>query len=128
MGDVTGLPDHIVSLDMTVSPEAIRAYAEITRDYNPIHLDDAFAAASAFGRPIAHGTMSLNLILQAVERTLGEPTMRGSVTELKFLRPVFAGDRLEVGGLRRSDDPRCYDVWVRNQAGDAVIQGLLTLA
>lgn len=122
------LPDQLGSLAMTVSPETILAYAEITGDFNPIHLDEDFAAASTFGRPIAHGTMSLNLVLQAAVRTLGEPAMVGATSDFKFLRPVFGGDRLEAGGLRQADHSGRYNVWVKNQAGDAVIQGVLTLA
>lgn len=37
----------------TVTDADLRAYAGITGDYNPLHFDDAFAAATRFGRRVA---------------------------------------------------------------------------
>ena len=39
--------------------QAILNYADVTNDYNPIHVDKEFAAKSPMGGVIAHGTMSL---------------------------------------------------------------------
>jgi 3-hydroxybutyryl-CoA dehydratase len=51
--------------------DTIMAYAAVTNDYNPIHVDKAFAAKSPMGGIIAHGTMSVALIWQALRNTLG---------------------------------------------------------
>jgi len=41
-----------------VTDELIRKFAEVSGDYNPIHLDDEFAKTTRFGRRIAHGMLS----------------------------------------------------------------------
>ncbi len=41
-----------------VSEELIRKFAEVSGDYNPIHLDDEFASHTRFGKRIAHGMLS----------------------------------------------------------------------
>ena len=54
------------SCRLTVTESVIRAYAELTNDFNPIHLDAEFAAATPMRRPIAHGTISLCLMWQCL--------------------------------------------------------------
>ena len=41
--------------EVTYTQEGVIAFAEITGDKNPIHLDPEFAAKTPFGRPIVHG-------------------------------------------------------------------------
>ena len=41
-----------------ITDEVIRAFAEVSGDHNPIHLDEQFAAKTRFGRRIAHGALS----------------------------------------------------------------------
>ena len=44
--------------EVTYTQEGVIAFAEITGDKNPIHLDPEFAAKTPFGRPIVHGFLS----------------------------------------------------------------------
>jgi acyl dehydratase len=46
----------------TLRDSDLRAYAEITGDYNPLHFDDAFAAATRFGRRVAQGGITAGLL------------------------------------------------------------------
>ena len=45
-----------------VTKEKVAAFAEISGDHNPIHLDDAYAATTPFGACIAHGYLTLSLV------------------------------------------------------------------
>ena len=119
--------DTLVPVRMTVDMDAILAYAEITGDFNPIHVDPEFAARTPLGGVIAHGTMSSNLVLQSIASTLGRDAMRGCVLDVRFARPVRVGDRLEAGGAL-VQAPCGFEVWVRNQDGETVIDGTATLA
>ncbi len=47
---------------MVVSAEKIETFAELTGDYNPIHMDAEYAATTPFGKRIAHGALSASLI------------------------------------------------------------------
>jgi acyl dehydratase len=51
--------------------DTILKYAAVTNDCNPIHVDKEFAAKSPMGGIIAHGSMSLALIWQALRNTVG---------------------------------------------------------
>jgi 3-hydroxybutyryl-CoA dehydratase len=113
----------LVAVAVTVDMPAILAYAEITGDFNPLHVDPAFAATTAMGQPIAHGTLSMNLIWQSLAATVGNDRAARSSIDIRFARPVFAGDRVEAGGHVNDDDPERYTVWVRRQDGTNVIEG-----
>lgn len=110
-----------ISRDIDMS--AILDYARITGDFNPIHVDPAFAATTAMGGVIAHGTLSMNLLWQLVSANFGIDACRGASIDIRFARPVRVGDRVTAGGVSRPDGG--YDVWVRNQEGVAVIEGTM---
>lgn len=105
-----------------VDQAAILRYAAVTGDYNPIHVDPEFAAKTEMGGVIAHGSMSLNLIWQALERTMGNERLDEVELDIRFRRPVRLGDRIEAGGVLEADE-RAYRVWARNQRGEDVIEG-----
>lgn len=112
---------------LAVDMPAILAYAEITADFNPIHVDPEFAATTPMGGVIAHGTMSSNLILQSVAASFGRRVAQRCAMDIRFARPVRVGDVLEAGGIA-TDRPGVYEVRVRNQDGVAVIEGTVTVA
>lgn len=108
--------------------DTIMAYAAVTNDYNPIHVDKAFAAKSPMGGIIAHGTMSVALIWQALRNTLGADALNRVHLEIRFVQPVRIDDDVAGGGeLREASQPPVYDVWVRNSKGQDVIKGTATL-
>ncbi|MFH5926339.1 MaoC family dehydratase [Roseomonas xinghualingensis] len=109
------------AVSLHVDREAVLAYAAITDDFNPVHVDEAFAATTAFGRPIAHGMLSLNLIWQSLRQALGSGVPVSM--DIRFVRPVLMGMRVTSGGAARSDGPG-YEVWVRDETGEAVITGV----
>ena len=121
------LPTALTERSMQVSRQAIRAYAQITQDFNPIHLDPDFAARSPMGGVIAHGTLSLGLIWQALQMSLGTERMRGVTLDVRFMRPVREDDTVVAGGIL-TDDRSGYDVRARTQDGTVVIGGIALLA
>lgn len=98
-------------------------YAAVTNDYNPIHVDKDFAAKSPMGGIIAHGTMSVALIWQALKNTLGVAALERVHLEIRFVQPVRIDDTVTGGGTLRESTPPVYDVWVRNGRGQDVIRG-----
>lgn len=118
------LPGEIAPLALAASQDMVRAYAELTDDFNPIHVDPAFAAGTPFGGLIAHGTMALNLLLVAAERGLGRPV--GGL-EIRFVKPVPVGATIRAGG-RLADAARgTYEVFVETDAGVRALEGTLTV-
>ncbi len=108
--------------------DTIMKYAAVTNDYNPIHVDKEFAARSPMGGIIAHGTMSVALIWQALRNTLGVEALSRIHLEIRFVQPVRIDDDVTGGGeLRAGSLPPVYDVWVRNAKGENVIAGTATV-
>jgi 3-hydroxybutyryl-CoA dehydratase len=112
---------------LKVDAETIRAYAELTDDFNPIHLDPAFAAGTPMGGVIAHGTMSLCLLWQALFRSFGDRAFDGLDLDIRFIKPVRLGETLCAGGTPSTDAGAdgCYDVWVRGEDGSDRVVGRL---
>ena len=57
-----GLSDkgqELPRVEKLVSQEQIKRYAQASGDFNPVHLDEEFAAAATFGRIVAHGMLIL---------------------------------------------------------------------
>jgi acyl dehydratase len=119
--------DRLEPVTLQIDRDAILAYAEITGDFNPVHVDEAFAAGTAMGGIIAHGTLSLNLIWQSLAASFGTDALNGTALDIRFARPVRIGDTVQAGGQHSETEARLYDVWVRNQDGVNVIEGTARL-
>lgn len=78
----------------TISARDIDLYAELTDDYNPIHMDEEYARKTKFGGRIAHGTITLGLIAPVIGMKLpGQGCILMSIAST-FLKPVKIGDTI----------------------------------
>ncbi|HEY5640055.1 MAG TPA: MaoC family dehydratase [Dehalococcoidia bacterium] len=111
---------------LTVDGSMLKAYAEITGDYNPLHFDEAFAAATRFKRLIAQGGIVTGLLHALVAMDLPGP---GSVfvrQTWKFPKPVFVGDTITARGVVTAAPRRSMyemEFEATNQDGDVVLEG-----
>lgn len=82
-----------------VTPADIAAFADVTRDHHPLHLDEGYARSRGFPAVIAHGLYGLSLMegLKS-ELKLYEETSVASLgwDAVRFKAPVVAGDVLRV--------------------------------
>jgi 3-hydroxybutyryl-CoA dehydratase len=88
--------EQTASRVFAVSDEAIRAFADVSTDHNPVHVDEDFARASPFRGRIAHG-MLLGAYISATLAT--DLPGRGAIyvsQSLNFKRAVRPGDEAEV--------------------------------
>ena len=76
----------------TVDEAAIVAFAQVTGDENPVHLDEAYAATTPFKTRIAHGMLSAGYISAVIGTKLPGPGAIYMSQALKFKRPVKIGD------------------------------------
>lgn len=120
------LPRELSAVSLIAGGDAVRRYAELTVDFNPIHLDPAFAAGTIFGRPIIHGTLGLNLVIEAIERTFGAFPEDAAV-EVRFVGPVPVGSAIRAGGHLRDAATGTYDIYVEIAAGDRAVEGTCTI-
>src|SRR4030095_13529494 len=101
-------PGDKASRTQTISDEMIRSFAALTGDTNPVHLDDAYAAGTRFGRRIAHGMIAAGLISATLAHDLPGPGTVYLSQTLQFKTPIYQGDTVtamvEVKSVR-SDKP-----------------------
>lgn len=86
--------DQTIEYTKTVSQEDVQSFADITGDFNPVHLDAEFAATTSFGKPIAHGMLSAGFISAAIGTKLPGPGCIYLEQNLKFRAPVFIGQEV----------------------------------
>ena len=82
----------------TILDEDIKAFAKLSGDYNPIHVNDEYAKSTMFKQRIAHGMISASLISAVLGMHLPGPGAVYMSQEVKFRKPVFIGDTLTAKG------------------------------
>ena len=120
---------HQESFSVTVTEDMMAKFRAITGDINPLHVSDDFAKEKGFPQRVAYGMLTASLI-----STLGGVYLPGKYcliqgVEVRFAKPVFIGDVLEVTGeaVKVDRDLRYLEikVTIRNQRNEKVLRGLL---
>jgi 3-hydroxybutyryl-CoA dehydratase len=111
-----------------VTEKDVEAFARVTGDNQPLHLDPDFGQRTRFGKRIAHGMLSAGYISAA----LGTKLAPGFVVvylaqQLRFRLPVRIGDTITVALEVTEVDEEKRTLTVRtdcvNQDGAVVVQG-----
>ncbi|TPG57822.1 MaoC family dehydratase [Roseomonas nepalensis] len=133
-------PGEVAEFRKSISAADIAAFAELSGDRDPIHVDAEFAARTAFGRIIAHGALVMGLLSTTASMISRRSVDRGSpgtpvsagYDRIRFTRPVFAGDILTARYLvEEVDDERGRSraaVEVINGEGENCVVGTHVLA
>jgi 3-hydroxybutyryl-CoA dehydratase len=115
------------SFTKTISEHDVYAFAGITGDFNPVHVDAVAAAASPFGARVVHGMLTASLLSTVLGMHLPGPGaiyVSGSTT---FKRPVFLGDTItaevEVAELDVEKNRARFRTRCLNQHGKVVLEG-----
>jgi 3-hydroxybutyryl-CoA dehydratase len=116
----------------TVTEADVAHFAALTGDFNPLHVDHEAARATPFGRPIAHGLLSLSFAAGLTSATPRVDTLAFlSIQGWTFHKPVFFGDTIRVLSRIEALEPRSNGrrgivTWHRrivNQSGEIVQEG-----
>ena len=118
-------PPDFAAVTDPVTQEGIDAYAELSGDFNPLHVDPEVAAASEFGGIIAHGPIALHAFFRSATRWLGvEALPPGSQVSVTYRAPTRPGDEVtcvlremrDAGDGRTEIEAECV-----NQDGTTVV-------
>ena len=116
---------EVAPVTRLIDQERVDRYAAAARDPNPIHTDPAFAAASEFGRPIAHGMLVLALVSEAMSGAFGRRWAESGTLKVRWrapaVQPVELTAHAEPRGL--SDGLARYDVSCVDAAGTVLLSG-----
>jgi len=100
---------------ITIDQDRINAFADCTEDHQYIHIDEERAAQTPFGGTIAHGFLTLSMLVKMMEGVglMPENVVMGinyGFDKIRFLAPVRAGKRVrvhaEVISVEQKDDNR----------------------
>jgi acyl dehydratase len=120
--------DH-ASIEHQFSRADVLAFARLSGDDNPIHLDDEAARAAGFTGVIVHGALVTSLISRLLGTRLPGPGTIYLGQETRFRSPVYPGDRLtahvEVVSVREDKPVIVLRTWI--EAADTVVDGQATV-
>ena len=116
------------SLTRTFTQEDVQAFALLSGDVNPSHVDPAYAAGERFHQVVAHGMWSAALLSNLLGTRLPGPGTVYLAQSLRFANPVFVGDSVRatvtVDALHAGDAPRAtLRCSVVNQRNETVVEG-----
>ncbi|WP_182004211.1 MaoC family dehydratase [Acinetobacter lactucae] len=101
-GEVLGMSDWII-----IDQATINAFADVTRDWQYIHVDMEAASKSPFGGTIAHGFLTLSLLSAMASEALPQikeltSSINYGMNNLRFIHPVHSGKRVRGQFLLKS--------------------------
>jgi 3-hydroxybutyryl-CoA dehydratase len=112
-----------------ITQDKINLYAEASGDFNPIHVDESFAAKTPFGGTIAHGMLNLAYVSEMMTSAFGKSWLSGGKLRAKFKESARPGDTLTITGKidcieQKSDVSYANCSFeVRNQKDEAIVAG-----
>jgi phosphotransacetylase/acyl dehydratase len=116
------------SLSRTLTKTELEGFAAVSGDFNPTHLNEAYARARGLKAPVAHGMWTASLISNLLGNKLPGAGTIYVGQELRFGTPVFLGDTVTatVTVAAKEADSRTVrlDCRCTNQQGEEVLTGL----
>lgn len=124
--DVIAVGDS-AQITRRVTDGDIAAFVDAVGDHNPVHADREYAATTVFKEPIAPGIWTAGLISAVIGTRLPGPGAIYLSQDLKFLKPVKAGDsisaRVEVLEVNRERNRIRLRTVCTNQRAEDVLTG-----
>ena len=91
-----GMP--LIPLKKTPVQRQINLYAQMSGDFNPIHIDPAFAKQSQFNRTIAHGMLIIGYLSEMMLINFGQPWLENGWLTIRFRAPALSGESINIDG------------------------------
>ena len=93
-----------VGFERVISENDINSFAELTGDFSPNHVDEAFMKNTVYGKRIAHGALLVGFMSNAssmiIEKYAADPNLGTPVSlgydRIRFIKPVFINDTIKV--------------------------------
>ena len=115
------------SITKTISPADIQEFAILVGDVNPVHLDEAVAGKTRFGRCVAHGMWGAALISAVLGTKLPGPGTIYLSQTMSFQAPIYPGDavtaRVTVTKVRKDKRIITLETVCENQNGKLLLEG-----
>jgi acyl dehydratase len=111
------------TMGRTITEADIVIHAGQTGDFFPHHMDAEWCATQDFKQRIAHGTLIFSIGIGMTASTINPRAMSYGYDRVRFIKPVFIGDTIQVRATIREkrDHHKRAEVDIINQSNDAVL-------
>lgn len=116
-----------VRFSKTVGESDVYGFAGITGDFSPNHVDDEYMKGTPYGQRIAHGALMIGYMSTASTKlveSIPHPCVSYGYERVRFIRPVFIGDTINVEYRVAEKVPEklqvLSQVTITNQRGEVV--------
>ncbi len=117
----------------TITQHQLNAYAQVSGDRNPLHLDAQFAAKTQFGGIIAHGMLTAAFISEMMAAEFQKPWLESGAFRVRFKGAAYVGDSVETSGRVEKENTQADGnhltcaVGVSSHSGQVLVSGTATL-
>lgn len=122
--------DDLPFITKEIDQTRMNNWAEISGDFNRLHVDPEYAKASRFEGTIAHGPMSLAFLNELMMKCFDEWwAIEGKLLDVRFVAPVRPGDTIRIGGtivaVKEADGKRTIecDLFVKKNTDETAVVG-----
>ncbi len=88
-----------LSFDREITCDMVTAFADLSGDYNPVHMDEGYCRKHGLGSRVAHGMLVLSLVSTLIGMYLPGRGALWLSQKFDFIAPVRIGDKLIVTGM-----------------------------
>ena len=117
-----------IKFTVQIDESAINDFARISGDYNPLHMDEKYAAKTQFDKRVCHGMLPVSFFSRLVGMYMpGKNSLYFSQT-LNFQTPCFVGDKVTIEGevIDKSQSTRIITIKTTayNQVNKCLVDGI----
>lgn len=115
----------------TITTEDVQQFAQLTGDYNPLHLDQNFAKDTTFKKPVVYGMLSASFISTLIGMKIPGPGALWTSQTLEFLHQVYVGDTIFIEAVVKqlsvAANTMVLKITAKNQNEQDVLKGEATV-
>ena len=119
------------SFSVLVTEEMLTGFRDFSGDYNPLHNNEEYAIQKGFPGKVVYGMLSASFLSTLVGMYLPGKYCLIQEVNIKFVKPVYVGDLLEVSGVISEKNELfqrlTLKVSIRNQKQELVVRGKMQI-
>ena len=117
-----------VSFQVEITDEMIKKFAELSGDYNPLHMDEIYAQNSKFNQRVCHGMLLGSFLSQLVGMHIPGKKCLYLSQNLNFHNPCYISDTISVEGVvkEKSNSTQILEIetTIKNQENILLVNGI----
>ena len=120
-----GLEHHF---EISINEKLEEDFAQISGDFNPLHMDEQYAKKTKFGKRVCHGMLLGSFFSRLIGMYLPGKNALYFSQNLNFIEPCFIGDVIIVKGkiTDKSEATKMIKIetTIKNDTGKILVEGI----